>query len=230
MVFWFLTLVSTIAVAWLAVAAAREHRRAVAGRRDLLSQACGVLSETNISHARDQFPIVSGFTHDGCRAKVELVADTMVTRRLPQLWLRVTIAIQGTGDGPVIGALARPTGAEFYSRVHDLPEWMTPPEIGVPMLIRGDGRADAEQAAAMAAHLASLFSDPKVKEAVITPRSASILYQAAEGERAAHLFLRQARFQLEGVPADTIRLAIQKAMALSSVFAENAPAVTSRAA
>ena len=124
----------------------------------------------------------------------------MVTRRLPQLWLKVTLFENEARDRPSLGALARPAGSEYYSLVHGFPEWMTPPQMDMSLLMRGDGRATAQQAAIAGRHFQRLFADQKVKEAVITAKASRLVYQASQGERAAHMFLRQARFSLEASP------------------------------
>ena len=225
-----LSIFSAAAVMLLVAFALREHRAAMTRRRALLAEAVALLRDARLTHGPDQFPIVSGRIEDGRTARIELVADTMVTRRLPQLWLKVTIAEPSERGGPSIGALARPTGAEYYSLVHDLPEWMAPPETGAPLLMRGDATATPAEVAAAAAHFRQLFADARVKEAVITPRATRLLCQAAQGERSAHMFLRQARFSLAAVPAAAIRLALLEATKLSAVLPESSQAPVSEAA
>lgn len=209
-----------LAVAWFIRAAIRGHRQAMQQRGRLLDEAHALLNEPGIRIAPDRFPIVTGRIGDGRNVRIELIADTMVTRRLPQLWLKVTLFENLARDCPSLGALARPAGSEYYSLVHGFPEWMTPPEMGMSMLMRGDGRATAEQAALAGCHFQRLFADQKVKEAVITAKATRLVYQASQGERAAHMFLRQARFSLETVPAATIAQAIALAAGSSTIYAE----------
>ncbi|MEO5325675.1 hypothetical protein PV773_20405 [Mesorhizobium sp. CC13] len=206
--------------AWIGVRAAGDHRAALAGRRGLLDAAAELLQEARIGHSADQFPILTGRLEDGRPAKIELIADTMVTRRLPQLWLRVTVSEKTACARPTIGALARPTGAEYYSLVHDMPVWMTPPETDAALLVRGDGTATQQQAVRMSAMFHSLFSDPQVKEAVITPRGARVIRQAAQGERGAHMLLRQAYFSLAAIPTGLVRQAIAEVETLGAILAD----------
>jgi hypothetical protein len=194
------------------------HRHAMAKRHRLLDEAGALLGLPTMRLAPDQFPIVTGQIEDGRNVVVELIADTMVTRRLPQLWLTVKLMEKTDGDGPALGALARPTGSEYYSRVHGFPEWMPPPEMDVALLMRGDGRATAEQSAKVGLFFQRLFADLRVKEAVITPKSAHVIFQLSQGSRAAHALLRQAQFSVDTVPADTIRQAIALAAELSTVL------------
>lgn len=209
--------------AWMGVRAAGDHRTALAQRRGMLDDAAGLFAGAGIVHSPDQFPVLTG-QRNGRRAKVELIADTMVTRRLPQLWLRVTVSERAECARPTIGALARPTGAEYYSLVHDMPVWMMPPETKASLLMRGDGTATPLQTARVSALFRSLFIDPQVKEAVITPRGTRIIRQAAQGEPGAHKVLRQARFPVTSVPKELVRQALDEAEALAAVLEENEPA------
>ena len=204
---------------WLAI---REHRAALAERHGLLREAEDWLAESHLALAPDAFPIVTGRTANERQVRLELIADTMVTRRLPQLWLRVTVAQPAGATGPTIGALARPTGSEYYSAVHDMAAWMDPPKTGASMLMRGDGRATAAQAMRIRAAFRALFADGKVKEAVVSPHSCRIIYQVSQGERASHMVLRQARFSLHTVPLETIQSVLRLALALDTLVSEPA--------
>lgn len=148
-----------------------------------------------------------------------MIADTLVCRRLPQLWLKLTLAEHEPVARPSIGALSRPTGAEFYSMVHDLPEWLAPPQTEASILLRGDGTATPAELKQASSIFQALFRNPTVKEAVITPRGVRLIRQVAEGDRGAHLVLRQVRFPIEQVPADLIRTAIAEAQLLSETLA-----------
>ncbi|TGT40647.1 hypothetical protein EN810_35245, partial [Mesorhizobium sp. M8A.F.Ca.ET.167.01.1.1] len=107
--------------AWIGKRAISDHRASLAKRRGLLDEAARSFPDARISFAPDHFPILVSRLEDGRQVRIELLADTMVTRRLPQLWLRVTLSEVSERSRPAIGVLARPTGAEYYSLVHDLP-------------------------------------------------------------------------------------------------------------
>jgi hypothetical protein len=200
--------------------ALREHRSALKLRNGMLDSALGLLTDAQISIARDQFPILMGRLPDQRQIKIELIADTLVCRRLPQLWLKVTLSERSQVRRPTIGALARPTGAEFYSLVHDLPQWIEPPQTDTPLLMRGDGSASGMQIARAAAMFQDLFSDPAVKEAAITPRGVRLIRQAAQGDRGAHLLLRQTRFPVTEISPELVCTAIAEAEALSETLCD----------
>lgn len=207
---------------WIGAFALREHRAVLAQRRGLLDEAAKLFSDARVMVAADQFPALVTRLDRQCQVKIELIADTMVFRRLPQLWLIVTLSRTDASRRPVIGALARPTGAEYYSLVHDLPEWMMPPETGTSLLMRGDGQATPSQVENVSAVFTRLFADPTVKEAVVTPGGARLIRQAAQGDRGMHLLLRQTRFLLASIPPDLVRTAISEAVMLSAVLTESA--------
>lgn len=216
---------AVICCGWMGTRALSEHRSALAQRHGLLDDSAALFANAHITFGPDHFPTLVGRLDDGRQAKVELIVDTMVFRRLPQLWLRVTLSETGALKRPTIGALARPTGAEYYSLVHDMAEWMTPPQTEASLLMRGDGSATSWQVERVSALFRNLFADPQIKEAVITPRGTRIIRQAAQGEPGAHLLLRQIRFPLTAISPELVSLAIAEANALSEVFAEAEAAI-----
>jgi len=183
-------------IAFLAVVAniaIRDHRRAVSARRSLLDDCRGVLDEERWTAGADGLPALEGRAF-GHAVTVALIPDTMVMRRLPQLWLSVTV-LDATPGAPSLSLLARPSGNEFYAATHDLPGRVEPP-AGLPLdvMIRGDG----VRAHALCQRLAGLFqtllADPRVKEITLTKRGVRVVRQVAEGRRGEHLLLRQAVF------------------------------------
>lgn len=202
-------ILSLAACVLVAVIAIREHRIMMTRRHRLLDEAKAVLATPCFTLSADHHPVVNGILEDGTRVTLDVMTDTMVTRRLPQLWLRVTLQDDVPHMRPAIGVLARPTGSEYYSAVHALNELLTPPMTQVPMLMRGSADARDDRWQALRQGLASLVAqDPRLKEVVVTPRMIRVVVQAAEGERSAHLLLRQARFAVDTVPHQTIRQAL----------------------
>ncbi|RVJ81346.1 hypothetical protein [Sinorhizobium medicae] len=206
---------------WMSVRAVRDHRAAMAERRGLLDDAARLLRDARITFSADHFPILAGSLADGRQIRAELIVDTMVCRRLPQLWLKLTLFETILRARPRIGALARPTGAEFYSIVHEMPRLLIPPPGDTALLMRGDGNASDRQVERTAAMFASLFSDRTLKEAAITPRGVRLVRQADEGQRAAHLLLRQARFSVTAIAPEIIRRTIAEAEVLSGFLADD---------
>jgi hypothetical protein len=183
----------TAFVALLAVLAVRDHRRAIATRRQLLDFCRGVLDEERWTAGDDGFPVIEGRAC-GQPVVAKLIPDTMVVRRLPQLWLSVTMKHR-IPHAPSLSIVARFTGNEFYAAALDLPQRIDPP-IGFPLdvMIRGDGARAMRLCHDLGPALAKVLADERVKEIILAPNGVRIVRQAAEGRRGEHLLLRQAVF------------------------------------
>ena len=139
--------------------ARRDHRSAAVWRAHLLDRVASVLPQARIAMRPDGFPALTGRLSDGRKATIELIPDTLVFRRLPELWLIVTIAETMDGTGPSIGGLARPTGAEFYAMVPALPRLLQLPDGAGAVLVKGSNDISVPEAGRLLAELARLFED-----------------------------------------------------------------------
>lgn len=194
-------------LAGIAVVAARARKELRADldiRRAMLDDAASLLVDPSVTIGTDGYPSLSG-THGGKHVSMEVVADSLVPRRLPQLWLKLTLLSPQGRPRPSIGALARPFGTEFYSRVLALPDTIQPTfKVDFPLLMRG---RDVTEAAMQRTSglFRTLLADPLLKEVVITSRGAELVRQIAEGDRGAHILYRQMRFPITRVPCELVR-------------------------
>lgn len=188
------------ALAALAFMAMRDHRRELRLRAALLDAVTPEFPDSRAEIGPDGFPSLRATLPDGCFLDVGLLADSLVMRRLPQLWLIVTIREREEVPRPSLGALARPTGAEFYSRVMRFPDRLrSPANLDAALLFRGEGNIGAAALHRVGGALDSLFRDASLKEIAATPRGIRVVRQASEGDRGAHLLLRQMRFSLSPI-------------------------------
>lgn len=205
-----LTLIVIAALSLWAVGR-HEHRAAMKMRAGLLDEAARTIPESVVAHGEDGFPVLSACLGDGGRWKAEIIADSLVTRRLPQLWLRVTLYEAEERPRPHIGILARPTGSEFYSMVQDMPYRLDPPFLPVaPLMMRGRD-VTPEEVTRLGAAFQALLSDPMLKEAAVTPRGVRIVCRLSEGGHGAHMLFRQMRFPLRAVPREALARALDDA-------------------
>ncbi|HEV7417784.1 MAG TPA: hypothetical protein VGN98_16640 [Tianweitania sediminis] len=218
--------VSILAAIWLWRQGKRERAAMLSHRAHLLDEAAKLFPSAQYSLEPDGFPVVVVPRPEGGELVLGLVADTLVTRRLPQLWLKLTLR-EGEGIRDFsLGALARPAGSEFYAITHDLPDWLPPPKGDVALLVRGKTISPGSE---HIAELGSLFADTQLKEAVVTPGGVRIVRQACEGDRGTHLLLRQARFAIQAVPSETILQALRHAEQLSASMRSQAPTLAEAA-
>jgi hypothetical protein len=209
-------------IAGLWTKATREHRSTLRQRSRLLNPAATLLGNAAIAIGDDSFPVLTGRLSDKRKIRIEVIADTLVCRRLPQLWMKLTISELSERPRPSIGILARPTGAEFYSLVHDLPDRIEPPfQAELPLLMRGHNAspADVERVGKI---FRNLLRDPTVKEALVTPRGVRLIRQIAQGEHGAHMVYRQIRFPLAAVSPELLCTSIADAEMISGALDETA--------
>lgn len=207
----------------------RQARRAAAWRAGLLSECAARLDAARLGRDRAGFATLDG-GHDGAPVAVRLIPEALVHRRLPQLWLSVSLRLPLPVEA-TLDVLRRPAGAEFYAPA-DLPRrFESPPGWPADTLVRGTPGAEA-LLRPIAPILADILADPRIKEVLVTPRGLRLVVQAAEGGRGAYLLLRGSRFDLDHVaPAlldGTLDAARQLAHALSRTRSE--PIAHARAA
>jgi hypothetical protein len=216
-------LIASAAIAAVAGVAVREHRLLRASRRALLSACAPVLESPRIAHGGDDFPRLTG-THNGRAVHVDLIPDTLTIRRLPQLWISVTMLVSRP-ELPGLSLLVRQCGTEFYALTHSFEHRLEAP-AGFPdeVMIRGtDARAQG-LLDALATSLRQLLSDACVKEIAITARGLRVVRQAGEGRRGEYLLLRQAVFDQADIPASGLESALSALELLRGAIARVAEA------
>jgi hypothetical protein len=140
----------------------------------------------------DEFPRLSG-TYKGFPVQIYPLVDTLAVRRLPALWLMVTLQ-----DSLPVKAhfdlMMRPAGTTTFSNFDRLPHTVKLHE-GFPehAIVRTDNISEVLPASLIAPHLESFFG-PRAKELLITPNGLRIVWLLAEADRARYGVLRQAEF------------------------------------
>jgi len=173
--------------------AVREHRLVRGSRQSLLDRCANVVDDVEIHHGHDGFPILVG-SHRERRVHLELIPDTMVIRRLPQLWASLT-HLDTLPGVPSLAVLVRPAGNEFYSLTSSLPYVLDrSADFPSEVLVRGSDARAAQLLKQLRLQLATILADPRVKEIAITCKGLRIVSQVGEGRRGEHLLLRQAVF------------------------------------
>lgn len=223
-----LLLFAASGLAALAFVAVRDNRRALGERLGLLDEVRQLFESASITPGPDAFPVLEAALPDGRSVAIEIVPDTLVCRRLPQLWLKLTIRDPLPRRRPTIGALSRSTGAEFYSMVHGMPDRVDMQlSSDLPLLVRGHAPSRDEVESATGA-MRRVFADPLMKEAAITPKGVRIVRRLAEGSRGAHVLLRQAKFAVRAVPARFVMEALSAAEDLAMAFEIERPDIKAR--
>jgi hypothetical protein len=190
----------------------RDRRRARAVRGAYFEDCRHLLEDEHIHRQGFGFPVLEG-RYRGHRVRLEPVVDHMAVRKLPSLWILVSVF----GDPPVPGAvdfLVRPQNTEFYSPSARLPVSLPiPADWPRHALLRTDIEEGAPPLELLAPHM-HLFADERMKELLLTPRGVRLVYQASQGERAYYMVLRQPEFGPARLPAELARWLLDEAVAI----------------
>lgn len=172
----------------------RQQRSRIRALRGAIFDAClPLMTQCRLEQDDVNFPILTGI-YRGYQFKVEPLVDHAAYRKIPSLWLMVTLS----GELPLKGAfdlLVRPQNVEFFSPFWDMPASLPVPE-GWPAhaLIKTSGAAEIPWVSLLEPHVRTIFADPRAKELLVTPRGVRIVYQAGQADRGQYLVLRSAVF------------------------------------
>ena len=127
------------------------------------------------------------------QVQVRTIVDTLATRKLPTLWLSITVNERVNIDA-TFNMMARPNSVTTFSNFELLPHTVQTP-AGFPdyAVVRTDNNEAALPLEIIRAHL-GIFGNSKTKELLITPNGVRIVVLAAEADRARYGVFRQADF------------------------------------
>jgi hypothetical protein len=132
-------------------------------------------------------------TYRGAPFQFHAVVDTLALRKLPSLWLLVTLP-RPQPLTATIDLMMRPAGQSSFSRFDFLPHTLPlPAEFPVEAVIRTDVAGAGIPVAAMR-HALPLFKSMRIKELLLSPKGLRLVIQAAQADRARYGVLREARF------------------------------------
>ncbi len=200
---------------WLIYRRDRARKKAI--RAAYFDDCKFLFEQCRIVQEGTDFPVLEG-RYQGYQIRLEPVVDHMGVRKLPSLWLMVSLL----GELPVPGMvdfLARPQNTEFYSPSAGLPiSLRIPPDWPQHAILRTDIEDQSPPIALLRPHV-GIFGDPKTKELLVTPRGVRIVYQASQGERAYYLVLRLPEFGEARLPETVARQLLEQVIAVYSSVA-----------
>ena len=142
--------------------------------------------------ARD-YPVVSGH-YQGREVRIELVTDSIAVRKLPSLWLIVTMR-QALPVAASLGVMMRPRNVEYWSPFDTLAHDLERPASWPPAAnLRTDQAERAGELRRLVEPHLDFLRHAKGKEILVTPKGVRFTWLAEEGERGAYLLRRQAQF------------------------------------
>ncbi|WP_119299700.1 hypothetical protein [Dongia deserti] len=210
---WFIIL--ALAAAGIAVLAImyRRNRLAVRSRRaGLFTPAYDLFSAYRVTQHGIDYPVLTG-EYRGRSFHIDAIVDTLTFRKLPVLWLRVSLLASLPGTA-TLDILVRSQNAEFYSPANDLPHALAPlPGWPSDALVRTDDPQRAPDLSVVDRHM-SVFARPATKELLVTAKGTRVVHMLDQARRAEYLVLRQAEFEHASVDRETLRDLMDRTIAL----------------
>ncbi|MBP0588451.1 hypothetical protein J8I87_01710 [Paraburkholderia sp. LEh10] len=190
----------------------RRDRSALRAERGKLFDACLALFERyHMAQDAVDWPVLAG-TYGGHEVRIAPLVDDVAFRKVPSLWLLVTVKRKLPMTGAV-DMLARAHNTEFYSPADGLPMRLaTPHEWPRQMTIKADRPAADLPLAVLDPHVKRFFADPRAKEMLVTRHGVRIVYQAQGAERGEYLVLRRAVFRNVQLPATLVGSLLDQAV------------------
>jgi hypothetical protein len=193
-----------VAAAWFAMMMhlRRQSKSRADVRAGYLDQVAPLFTDIRRAISPTGFPRLSGH-HGADLFDLQVVPDTLTYRKLPALWLLVTLPtplpLRGTLD-----VVLRPSGTETFSNFRSLPiQVAAPPGFPPDCAIRTDDLDAMPDADKLGRHIARLDQD-RLKEVVISPKGCRLVWLVQEADRARYLLFRDA--ELGSTPLDPATL------------------------
>jgi hypothetical protein len=202
-------LAAVAALVWLQYRAILERR---AERARFVAAILPLLDDARIDASAVDFPKVHG-RYKGHTVLIEPHTDSIALRKLPSLWLLVTLR----EDLPLtasLGVMMRPRNTEYWSPFDRYPIAMQRPANWPDLASLRTDRAEGAGAlrALIEPHL-DFLRDPRGKEILLTPRGVRFTWLAEEGERGPYLIARQVTFSGRPLDAGIVRGLLDRCVA-----------------
>ena len=207
-----LLLIMAAGLALLVIIYRRDQQRLRLQRGHLFSACAGLLDEAAQQQDGLGYPILTG-RYRGERFHIDAIIDHIAVRKVPSLWLRVSLLRHLPGLA-TFDILMRAQNVEFYSPANDLPHRLAVP-AGWPAdaVIHTDDPANLLPHELISPHL-DVFRQPQAKELLITPKGLRLVYQASQADKLHYQVLRQANFDLPALAPDLLRQLMDRLIAL----------------
>ena len=201
----------------------RDHGRIVAKRGRAFLRCLPLLDTPSLIQDGPDYPQLAG-TYNGLPVKLELIADHASFRKLPVLWLSVTVEVPLAITG-VFDLMMRSQNTEFFSPHGELPQTLpTPAGWPVAGLARyKDFQSTHTIVEKLTPHVRFFSEDLKSKELLISPRGVRIVYMIDQAQWSHYLVLRHPMFENDVVDPDLVTNLIQRILSVADEFKAGKP-------
>lgn len=191
----------------------RQSRQRRIGRGSIFQPAYDLFDSYRVVQQGDDFPVLTGRYRDQ-DFHIDTVIDTLTFRKLPVLWLRVSLlrVLPGMAATDI---MVRVQNNEFYAPANNLAFQLDVPSHWPPgMMVKTDDPGRAPSIAQIERHIA-FFDLPEAKEMLLTSKGIRLVRMLDQGTRAEYLVMRAADFRATQTPADMMRNLMDRCILLA---------------
>ena len=185
--------VALVGITALVMLYRRDRVRLRNQRAQFFNRCLDLFQSYHITQEGPLFPEATA-RYRGYEVRLAPLIDDMAWRRVPVLWLRVTVLRSNRHKG-ILDLLMRPGRVEVFSPSDELHHHLTIPE-GWPeqALLCTDDPGGLAPLECITPHLA-LFADPFMKELVVAERGVRVVRMIAQSSRLHYTVFREVRFK-----------------------------------
>ncbi len=181
----------------------------------LFEEVSSIFTEIEIKRGESLGSHILTGVYEGQSFEIKTITDTLNTRKLPSLWLMMTlkspIPITHTLD-----MMLRPAGPTTFSNFDFLPTILpTPPGFPAQAVLHSDNDRPPFDLNLMRP-LLIYFKNPRAKEFLATPNGLRLVTQLGEAERARYLVAREAHFESQSINVAETRHTLELLLALKN--------------
>ena len=208
-------------LAWRLLQIARAQ---AAQRSAALDDCTALLSGASVNDSGSDYPILRG-GYRGADFEVQPLLDHVGFRKLPSLWLLVTLRDTLPVPGR-LDVLLRPQNIEFYADGNGTPELPgrridLPPDWPAHHLARLGGADWSPPLGALREAVGELLDTSALKQLLVTPRGLRLVVRAGGVKRADYLVLRSLMPEQRRVPPELLRGALDAALRVRGVLSSS---------
>jgi hypothetical protein len=183
----------------------------------LFAEIKSLLSDVKIKAGESLGSHVLNGIYENQPFEIKTITDTLNTRKLPSLWLMITLKsplpITHTLD-----MMLRPAGPSTFSNFDFLPVIISTPTGFPAQAVLHSDEDHAPFDLNLLKPILSFFKNPRAKEFLATPNGLRLVTQLGEAERARYLVARESRFESVVIDVTETKNAIEQLLALKNIL------------
>lgn len=180
-------------------------------RSRLLDDCLNLLAAPDMQQHGLEFPKLNGL-YEGHNISLELLVDTLAVRKVPPLWLTVTVKGKQSISGS-LDIIVRPQNSEFYS-----PSWQWDGNLQAPDHWPAHSSIKYQQEPAsldvLGQFVPDLFKDEHMKELLVMPQFVRLTYLAKQADRGEYMIMRNSVFESTPIDKTIVEQLIKQAIAI----------------